>query len=423
MRAATPFFPVTIRACGLAMAFIASCIPPAAGQGTVTFGELTSLSSDSEGMLSNRFQKHSWFTSDGRFHVAIRAQEAKPSLQLLRARDESLVSFDRQYDFQDSGTSSTSDGVLINGHLFLVYDTASDAIAFVDLEYSPEAGSWELRRSSIIYRDEKKVFTPVRPTIGVEPGGRMWAGCVLESGGSFSLKSGFAVFFSDDGGASWLPSDAGLPPPIATQERSLRLIAGEGAVYALYSDRRAFGVSVRPNDGDGTSGWNHRGLFFNPRKVDPEMVDRHGAHFSATVDASGDLHFASNAGDYRGVYLRYNWRGDIWSPVRAFDSVGARMRAGYMQIATDGIGRLLLVFSARKNQTSCAVAFESLDNGDTWTESGLLTMQWRAKTGNARLEMPELLSAAHPILQQVTSANDRNQGAVRYIVRGAGDAE
>ena len=369
-------------------------------------------------MISNRFQKHSWFTTDGRFHVVIRDPETAPVLKLFRAQGSTMATFGLEYGFPGSGDHSTSDGVMIDDHLYLVYDTETGAIVFVDLEYSPATGAWALKRSNIVHFASNQLFAAVRPTIAIEPGGRMWMGCVLENKRGLKFEA-FGVYASDDGGESWCTSTAMLPLPTPTEERSLRLIAGQQAVYAIYSDNGAFGLAVRQNGGDATSCWADRGLFLRP-KTNAEMRDPHGTHFSATVDLCGDLHFASNNQDYGGLYMRYNLANASWNKPTLFDSAMAKMRAAYMEIATDQKGRVLAVFSATCRRRNCLVTFMSRDNGDTWEESEVL-MPLRTGTKNARPEMPERLMDSQPILQQVDSADDRTQGIVTYTVPGSFD--
>jgi hypothetical protein len=389
----------------IALALLATSTVSATGQDI--FGKPTNLSSISHGMISDRFQKHSWWTSDGYLHVLIRDPQTGPALKLYRAQAPTISSFGLEYQFRDSGEDSTSDGVLIDDHLYVVYNTTAGAIEFVELEYLPESYTWVLRRSNTVAQNSNG-FTNDRPTLAVESDGTIWVGCVLESA---RCVDSFMVYISEDGGQSWTISHAKIPPPKSTVERSLRLADGPGVVYALYSDRGAFGLSLKT-----TATWDHQGVFF--KRSTPAwngMIDPHGSHFSTVVDADGNLHFLSNDGDFRGVYMRYNLRNASWSRPIFFDSLNSKMRAAYMEIATDKKGQLLAVFSATNGQRNCLITFKSRDNGDTWWEGGVL-MPLRLDTRNARPEMPERLRASQSILQQVSLEGGRLQSVVSYIV-------
>lgn len=390
-----------LRLIALTSALAAVSIVSATGQNL--FGNPTNLLSSSHGMISDRFQKHSWFTSDGNLHILIREQQTKPALKLYRAQNSNFTSFGLERDFKGSGSQSTSDGVLINDHLYVVYDTAAGTIVFAELKYSPASFTWALLSSSTVYQNVNGV-TAVRPTLAIDSSAKIWVGYVLEGD-----EDAFKIRASADGGQSWSSVDANLPSPKPTQERSVRLVTGQGVVYALYSDQRSFGLSVLQN-----SLWNNFGIFFTQDPANQGMADPHGTHFNTAVDASGNLHFLSNDGDFRGLYMRYSLQNAHWNNPTLIDSTNATMKAAYMEIATDQKGKLLAVFSATNGPRDCLVTFRSSDNGDTWVEGAAL-LPLNLDTENARPEMPESLIASQPIFQQVTSGR-RTQSVVSYIV-------
>ena len=390
-----------LRLIALTSALAAVSIVSATGQNL--FGNPTNLLSSSHGMISDRFQKHSWFTSDGNLHILIREQQTKPALKLYRAQNSNFTSFGLERDFKGSGSQSTSDGVLINDHLYVVYDTAAGTIVFAELKYSPASFTWALLSSSAVYQNVNGV-TAVRPTLAIDSSAKIWVGYVLEGD-----EDAFKIRASADGGQSWSSVDANLPSPKPTQERSVRLVTGQGVVYALYSDQRSFGLSVLQN-----SLWNNFGIFFTQDPANQGMADPHGTHFNTAVDASGNLHFLSNDGDFRGLYMRYSLQNAHWNNPTLIDSTNATMKAAYMEIATDQKGKLLAVFSATNGPRDCLVTFRSSDNGDTWVEGAAL-LPLNLDTENARPEMPESLIASQPIFQQVTSGR-RTQSVVSYIV-------
>jgi hypothetical protein len=390
-----------LRLIALTSALAAVSIVSATGQNL--FGNPTNLLSSSHGMICDRFQKHSWFTSDGNLHILIREQQTKPALKLYRAQDSAFTSFGLERDFKSSGGKSTSDGVLINDHLYVVYDTAAGTIVFAELEYSPASFTWALQSSSTVYQNVNGV-TAVRPTLAIDSNGKIWVGYVLEGN-----RDAFRIRASEDGGQSWSSVDAYLPSSKPTQERSVRLVTGQGVVYALYSDRRSFGLSVLQN-----SLWNNLGIFFTQAPANQGMADPHCTHFNTAVDASGNLHFLSNDGDFRGLYMRYSLQNARWNNPTLIDSTKATMKAAYMEIATDQKGQLLAVFSAINGPRNCLVIFRSYDNGDTWVEGAPL-LPLNLDTENARPEMPESLIASQPIFQQVALGR-RTQSVVSYIV-------
>src|SRR5258708_24909916 len=90
----------------LTSALAAVSIVSAMGQSL--FGNPTNLLSSSQYMISYRFQKHSWFTSDGNLHILILEQQTKPALKLYRAQNSNFTSFGLERDFKGSGSQSTS---------------------------------------------------------------------------------------------------------------------------------------------------------------------------------------------------------------------------------------------------------------------------------------------------------------------------
>jgi hypothetical protein len=387
----------------IALTSVLAALSIVSAMGQNLFGNPTNLLSSKHGMISDRFQKHSWFTSDGNLHILIREQQTEPALKLYRAQDSNFTSFGLERDFKGSGSQSTSDGVLINDHLYVVYDTAAGTIVFAELEYSPASFTWALQSSSTVYQNVNGV-TAVRPTLAIDSSGKIWVGYVLEG-----YLDAFKIQASEDGGQSWALVDANLPPPKPTQERSVRLVTGPGVVYALYSDHRSFGLSVLQN-----SLWNNLGIFFTQAPANQGMLDPHGTHFNTAVDASGNLHFLSNDGNFRGLYIRYNLQSGSRTSPTLIDSTNATMKADYMEIATDQKGQLLAIFAATSGLRNCLVTFRSFDSGDTWTEGAAL-LPPELDTENPRPEMPANLIASQPVFQQVTLPGG-TQSVVSYIV-------
>jgi hypothetical protein len=371
-------------------------------KGQALVGRPTNIASTSNGMISERFQKHSWFTSDGSFDVLIRATQTVPALKIYRAVNSRFTNFVSERQFKGSGGKSTSAGVLINDRLYLVYDTDAGQIVFAVLKYA--SSTWTLKSSSVLNQGASSIAA--RPSLAVEPSGRIWVGYTLENGkGIYS----FHVDASNDGGQSWTASNAQLPTPAATQERSIRLITGPTSVYAIYSDSNTFGLSLRQDStADPSSGWTNHGIFFT---WSTSMLDPHGSHFSAVTDLSGNLHFLSNNGNLSGIYMRY---GTYWSSPVIFSSTKSQIRAAYMELATDQKAKLVAIFSAANPGTQCLASFESPDDGGTWQEGPLLT-PGHSETKNARVETPDLLSSFQPVLQQVL-VSPGHQSAVSYVI-------
>lgn len=368
-------------------------------------GNTTNVSSPISGLISERFQKHSWFTSDGVLHMLLRV----PQLTLYSS-DPTYTTFTAEFVLgASSQTSTTSDGILIGDILYLVYSDSSGNIDFAILNYSAVTKLWTAGQSSVVVTGPNNV----RPSIAIDDAGAYWVGCVNET----STLDTFQVFTGTDG-LHWTAKAAKLPGASATQLRSLRMLNVQGAgLAAIYSNNNVWGISLKPNG----SSWVNEGPFF--KRVNPVQNDPHCEHFSCHSDGAGNIHFLSGDGNYSGVYYRYNVPAlTLFGPL-TFSGTQSTIRAAYMEVAGDTGGNLFAVFSATvpanpSGILNCLSSWKSADNGNTWTEGVVLVPPY-PQTNEARPEIPEMpegLRYPFPAFQQVAQAF-LPQSLISYLVQ------
>jgi len=90
-------------------------------------GSQTNLAGSTEGTISHRFQKHSWITPDGRFHVMINTGPTEGALQLSSSSDG--FAWDLQSAIPDTDRSSHPDGTLSGNRLYVAYPTRTKQVA------------------------------------------------------------------------------------------------------------------------------------------------------------------------------------------------------------------------------------------------------------------------------------------------------
>jgi hypothetical protein len=379
------------------------------------YGELTNLRSNTDEMFSYRFERHCWETSDGVLHLVTRTRKSVPSLQLVSSADAACTQFVEISEFELSGKDSTCDGVLSNDDLYLVYNTDDGGVTFVQSRYSIQGREWSTITASEVYRSTTRVGRACKPSIALEQGGRIWISYIIEKDAAYATKSSFALVYSDDLGRTWSQPQVSLPPAKSTTERSLRLLASTDMVYAIYSDDGRFSYATHSQLGAFPHEWTDHGVFFE-RQAKEDQADPNGAHFSATVDLAGNIHFVTNDAQYSGVYMNYQFQTADWSSPLLFTSNSAEMHAAYMQIATDGWNNALALFSAKIGRTPCLVAYASNDGGQTWIEKYVLSQQGGKTTGNPRIEMSEHLGSSQVVFQQTNEATGKRQSAIRYLL-------
>ncbi|PZV24351.1 MAG: hypothetical protein DCF18_02955 [Cyanobium sp.] len=133
--------------------------------------------------------------------------------------------------------------------------------------------------------------------------------------------------------------------------------------------------------------------------------DPNGTHFSSLTDEDGNIHVATNNGESRVVYLRYNNDTDSWDePVVITDQPSGN----YMQISLMEDGTIKITYDAIIDGDRVVAVSESTNGGDSWALISVLTQDVVADPGNRRVETPAYAQDTLPVFQQVESASGSN---------------
>ena len=89
----------------------------------LVMGQLTNLRSSAEDIISNRFQKHSWITTDGKAHLLINVGSSSNALELHSSGG--AVTWFKQATIPNSARTSQGDGTLVDSRLYVVYSTGT----------------------------------------------------------------------------------------------------------------------------------------------------------------------------------------------------------------------------------------------------------------------------------------------------------
>ncbi len=370
----------------------------------VVTGMATTISNGNEGMISSRFEDHSWVTADGAVHVM-----ANTNGQLsLYSSDDNGMAWDQSVTLPSSSSSSRGDGLIYEGKLYEVYTTGSGSTALSILDYSEADVSWSINSTVVLPNPPSLQLE--RPSIAITPDGTLWVCCTATDkvSGDVSLR----VASSADDGQTWTAIDERIDNTIDNPSgNKSQLNGGKG---------RMSGNIIATNDGVGllytngnTLNWvdyslsetssgtyeNERLLVYGDAQKDPD-----GTHFSSVTDSQGNIHVATNNGDSRVVYLRYDSTSDTWdNPVE----ITSYKSGSYMQISLLADGRINITYEVSGASKYLEVS-ESTDGGNTWAVDSRLTQEVVSDPGNARIETPAYALDTLPVFQQVENQDGSN---------------
>lgn len=352
-----------------------------------------------EGMISSRFQEHSWITDDGIIHVLPNTGELT-----LYTNVNGGDSWDSSVVLPNSDSTSTSDGVLIGDQLYVAYSTDFGSIAFSELSYSDSDASWQLEATIDVARDRSMIYE--RPSVAKSDDGTLFVSYTATNRltGDVSLM----VSYSIDGGTSWIQAPRAIPSSTGDGAISGEVIVTDRGVGLLYKDGMTLKWAEFAYPDSTGSRFTNQVLI----ELGDDQRDPNATHFSSVTDPEGNIHVATNNGDGQVVYLRYDSGSNAWSEPEEI----VNYRSGdYMQMSIADDGTLYITYNARIGLNTVAEVSSSSDGGETWSVVARLSQDEVEQSGNVRVETPGYIDDRLPVFQQVQSSRDE-QSLVYYEV-------
>lgn len=369
-------------------------VPSAPSAPDVITGIPTMITNGNEGMISSRFQDHSWVTEDGAVHVMA---NTNGRLSLYSSIDNGST-WMATVTLENSTGSSRADGAIVDGKLYSVYTIEGGRIALAILSYSEQSVSWTIE--STVIPPSPASLRIERPSIAVTEDGTIVVAFTAtdRSTGQASLR----VAQSNDQGATWTVLDQGIPNTTNDGRMSGDIIALDDGFGVLYTngDTLNWTEFAESASSGGSLGVSETILIKGDSQNDPNAT-----HFSSLTDEDGNIHVATNNGESRVVYLRYNNDTDSWDePVVITDQPSGN----YMQISLMDDGTIKIAYDINIDGERVVAVSESANGGDSWALVAVLTQDVVADPGNRRVETPAYAQETLPVFQQVESANGSN---------------
>jgi hypothetical protein len=107
-------------------------------------GQRNKLRSSVEGMISNRFQEHSWITTDEKAHLLINIGSSSNALELYTCGN--AVTWFKQAAIPNSTKTSQGDGTLVGSRLYVIFSSRARQIELTTLDYKPSVSKWKMSR-------------------------------------------------------------------------------------------------------------------------------------------------------------------------------------------------------------------------------------------------------------------------------------
>jgi hypothetical protein len=193
----------------------------------LVMGQLTNLRSSAEDIISNRFQKHSWITTDGKAHLLINVGSNSNALELHSTGG--AVTWFKQATIPNSARTSQGDGALVDSRLYVVYSTRGRQIELTTLDYKPSLSKWKMSGIIPITNDSQVAFD--RPSVAVDNLQRIWIAASFVQNGTNAI----ALFIIEAQGAA--PRQVGqFSTPNESTQRSARLLKTPNGVIMIYTD-------------------------------------------------------------------------------------------------------------------------------------------------------------------------------------------
>ncbi len=360
---------------------------------------VTAIESTATRMISYRHQEHMWQTDDGTTHFVVNQGEfgaQNASLTLFSSFGDGET-WNAMHSFFNTNEQSTSDGILVDDELSLVYSTNTGKIKSIRLQYNNTSQAWDTVQIDIVF--DSTSLSGLNPTIANDTHGRSW--CTFISRSNVLQKSYLRIFQKPDSNTDWQDTGLilGMAESFLTSEMSACPVAMPNGIGVVYTTQNEIKWAYRENNWPVEQEWDEELLFIHQP---PYANDPYGSHFSVATDETGNIHVATiEKGKL--LYLRYDSQTDTWETAR---SLTPNLRIAYMQTTVSG-DNLLIFFNVLSN----VGVLQSHDQGDTFFFSHLLNHPPRLLTGATysipRIETPERVFGEYiPTVQQYIDNND-----------------
>ncbi|MEB3352841.1 MAG: hypothetical protein VKM34_01195 [Cyanobacteriota bacterium] len=381
----------------------------------IVTGVSTPIESTSEGMISSRFQQHSWITDDGFVHVLVNSGN---SLDLYSSKDNGRTWTSIRVA-SNTDSSARSDGVLIDGRLTMAYSAQDDSIYVAQLAYSEVNSSWSRPIRAEVASDSNIKYS--RASIAIADDGRVVVVYSARDGqtGDESLRASW----SQDQGRSWREFDGELASPDGTSQMSGDVIATDDGFGLIYTEGGETSIYEQlPGSQQDTINWieySFEGGIQSKQLLlerGDAQNDPSGTHFSSAIDNDGDIHLATNDGEGSVVYLRYDHITGKWTEPIRLATYDTRSAGGdYMELSISAENDIIVAYNAKSGPKRYIEVSSSEDGGLSWSIDSRLTQSISDNPGNIRMETPSYIGSTLPVFQQIEVA-DRTQSLVYYEV-------
>lgn len=360
----------------------------------IVTGIPTTITNGNEGMISSRFQDHSWVTADGAVHIMANTNNRLT----LYSSSDSGQSWNETATLENSSGSSRADGLLVNDKLYHIYTTCDGGINLTVMNYSADNVSWTVESSTALPSPSSLQLD--RPSIAITKDGTIVVTCTATD--RSTGQAGLRVGYSNDEGNTWNIVEQQIKNTKNDDRMSGDVIATDDGVGILYSN----GFTLNWADYSETASPGSRVEVERILVKGDTQNDPNGTHFSSLTDVNGNIHVATNNGEGQVVYLRYNNAADTWDdPVE----ITAYQNSGdYMQISVLDDGSIQIVYNVSVGGERFLEVSESLDGGDSWAVKARLTQNVVAQPGNLRMETPAYGQDSLIVFQQIETTDGAN---------------
>jgi hypothetical protein len=351
-------------------------------------GSQTNLAGSTEGIISHRFQKHSWITPDGRFHVMINTGSTEDALQLSSSSDG--FAWDLQSAIPDTDRSSHPDGSLYGNRLYIAYPTRTKQVTLSVYDYQPGENSWVFVERIPIPGDQRTSYE--RPSVARDALGRIWISAIGVKG---NVKTVCLYVIESAKPPRRVNRRFGLSNRY--HQRSARLLQFPGGVMMVFSDDPA------KDNQEYTLNFTQRldtqplGAAWTPGRQILHYhnePDDNGAHFSCAVDSLGAVHIVTRSHQTMYYLKLANGKLAAGTP-RDLKLAGPQQ---YPQAALSESDTVHLFCPVEQNGREIVHLLSSSDGGESFQNDHDLIFRPGERLGDRRLEAPSNFSETLPIL-------------------------
>jgi hypothetical protein len=405
-------------------------------------GSSVPLQGNVDRMISYRHQQHSWQTADGYLHLMVNTglpfDGGGNGLTLYTSANNGQT-WTADLSLANSGSFSTSDGLLVGNTLDLAYSgndvgggVEGGSIFYVVLTYNPTLHTWSAGPSTSVYAasSNSAQYVALNPAIVVDAQNRIWCAYVRETLVAYNpntppyptsnirMSVGTTAAPASPSQPSW--QDTGLTfgttdSNTGNVERSARPVLMQNGIGMIYTVHQSFFWSLRLNTWSVNRQWSAPASIFT--ESPPYDSNPYSSHFSEVEDSSNNIHLAF-CDHQRLLYMTFAAANLYWNQPRvimpATNTDGSSTSATYPKISLvqSSLGSLLEIFV---NDDELVRGYQSTNNGSTFTYAYLLAHDNITSLGdpsngtdgfnNPRVETPVAWTSSTtpvivPVLQQ-----------------------